>query len=65
MEGPEVVDLQQRLARASTYHGKPSGRYDDKTFQAVAQFQVWYSVQGDPRGVYGPNTRQRLEIAFP
>ncbi|MGA5699973.1 peptidoglycan-binding protein [Peterkaempfera bronchialis] len=65
MSGPEVTELQQRLARAWTYHGRPSGSYDRRTEDAVAQFQSWYGVQGDPRGVYGPNTRERLERAFP
>jgi murein L,D-transpeptidase YcbB/YkuD len=26
-------------------------------------FQVWYGVQGDPSGVYGPATRAALEAA--
>ncbi|WP_377271765.1 peptidoglycan-binding protein [Peterkaempfera sp. SMS 1(5)a] len=65
MNGQDVKDMQRRLSRAWTYHGKPSGQYDQKTADAVAQFQDWYGIQGDPRGVYGPNTRQRLEQAFP
>lgn len=65
MSGPDVVELQQRLSRAWTYHGRPSGTYDQKTADAVAEFQKWYHVQGDPSGVYGPNTRARLEQAYP
>jgi hypothetical protein len=62
-KGPEVVELQQRLAQISggIYEGEAHGRYDAKTREAVATFQIWYGVQGDEEGVYGPNTRARLE----
>ncbi|WP_055589213.1 peptidoglycan-binding domain-containing protein [Peterkaempfera griseoplana] len=61
MSGPDVEDLQRRLRRAWIYRGKPTGQYDQRTADAVAQFQQSRNIQGDPRGVYGPNTRARLE----
>ncbi|WP_344629513.1 peptidoglycan-binding domain-containing protein [Streptomyces glaucosporus] len=61
--GPEVVELQYRLAARGVYRGEPDGRYDDGVREAVATFQVWHGVHGDPEGVYGPNTRRELERA--
>jgi hypothetical protein len=63
--GAAVSTLQERLRRADCYHGRQSGSYDQKTANAVAQFQQEYGVRGDPSGVYGPNTRAALESAFP
>ncbi|WP_073494266.1 peptidoglycan-binding domain-containing protein [Actinacidiphila paucisporea] len=63
--GPEVSDLQQRLTAVWVYHGPVDGRYDYGVQRAVATFQVWYGVQGDPKGVYGPATRTALLRATP
>lgn len=61
--GPQVADLQRRLIQVWTYHGAVDGRYDEKTREAVATFQVWYGITADPSGVYGPATRAALENA--
>ncbi|MCG3044555.1 peptidoglycan-binding protein, partial [Streptomyces sp. S1A] len=64
--GPEVAELQYRLAAVGTYdarrHGV-DGVYDDEVTEGVATFQTWYGVRGDPEGVYGPHTRRALERA--
>ncbi|MGW3246786.1 peptidoglycan-binding domain-containing protein [Streptomyces sp. NPDC001070] len=59
--GPAVVDLQNRLKQMHLYYGPSDGDYDRKVRDAVARFQFFYGVQGDPEGVYGPNTRAALE----
>lgn len=61
-EGPEVVELQQRLLQLHwIYVGEAHGVFDAATREAVARFQVAYGVRGDPEGVYGPHTRRVLE----
>ncbi|MFH0518689.1 peptidoglycan-binding protein [Streptomyces sp. M41] len=37
------------------------GEYDARVTEAVAKFQTAKQVDGDPAGVYGPNTRRALE----
>ncbi|MEU4097760.1 peptidoglycan-binding domain-containing protein [Streptomyces sp. NPDC026673] len=59
--GPAVVDLQNRLKQIRLYYGPSDGDYDRKVGDAVARFQFFYGVKGDPQGVYGPNTRAALE----
>ncbi|WP_431966279.1 peptidoglycan-binding domain-containing protein [Actinacidiphila sp. bgisy160] len=59
--GPAVVDLQNRLKAVRLYYGPSNGDYDRKVGDAVARFQFFYGVKGDPQGVYGPNTRAALE----
>ncbi|NUS12767.1 MAG: hypothetical protein HOY69_15430 [Streptomyces sp.] len=63
--GPEVLDLQRRLNAVWVYHGPQNGQYDQRTQEAVATFQLWYGVQGDPSGTYGPATRAALLAATP
>ncbi|MBF9073099.1 peptidoglycan-binding domain-containing protein [Streptacidiphilus fuscans] len=59
--GPAVVTLQQDLRALWIDRGlQPSGTYDQRTEQDVASFQVWYGVQGDPSGVYGPNSQAKM-----
>ncbi|MFH0244542.1 peptidoglycan-binding protein [Streptomyces sp. HK10] len=64
--GPEVTELQYRLAAVGTYdaqkHGV-DGAYDRDVTEGVSTFQTWYGVRGDPEGVYGPHTRRALERA--
>jgi peptidoglycan hydrolase-like protein with peptidoglycan-binding domain len=60
-EGSEVVELQRRLQEIWVYRGPDDGDYSSRVEQAVAEFQRWVSVQGDPSGVYGPETRRALE----
>ncbi|MBD0739621.1 peptidoglycan-binding protein [Streptomyces sp. CBMA29] len=59
--GAAVSDLQQRLRDVWVYHGRVNGSYDQGVREAVAMFQIWYGVRGDPIGVYGPQTRATLE----
>ncbi|MET9516460.1 peptidoglycan-binding domain-containing protein [Streptomyces sp. NPDC002994] len=59
--GPEVVELQNRLAQAQFYDGPDNGRFNDRLEQALRDYQSSYNIQGDPEGTYGPNTRRALE----
>ncbi|MFF3429665.1 peptidoglycan-binding protein [Streptomyces sp. NPDC002602] len=60
--GPEVVDLQRRLARIGSWDTPQRGRYDRRLQDEVAHFQARHGVHGDPSGVYGPATRRLLEF---
>ncbi|WP_406179496.1 peptidoglycan-binding protein [Streptomyces sp. NBC_01006] len=59
--GPQVTDLQRRLAQLGLWSLPQRGRYDQHLDDAVKRFQAKYGVRGDPPGVYGPATRWRLE----
>ncbi|MER7399436.1 peptidoglycan-binding domain-containing protein [Streptomyces sp. NPDC000151] len=59
--GPEVVELQRRLAQLALYAGAADGRYDAGVTASVARYQRAYGGTGDPYGVYGPVTRASLE----
>ncbi|GAA2447677.1 peptidoglycan-binding domain-containing protein [Streptomyces macrosporus] len=61
--GPAVSALQRRLRKVPHIYpdGAVTGRYDDELARAVARFQEWYGVHGDEEGVYGDDTRRRLE----
>ncbi|MEU2598981.1 peptidoglycan-binding protein [Streptomyces hirsutus] len=59
--GPEVVDLQQRLSRLYLYNGPANGRFNRRTEDAVRNYQWSRGIRGDELGVYGPETRARLE----
>ncbi|WP_249401216.1 peptidoglycan-binding protein [Streptomyces sp. PKU-MA01144] len=59
--GPEVAELQERLEQAGFYGGRHHGRYDRRVEDAVAAYQYYSGIQGDPEGVYGPATRSALE----
>ncbi|MFE7747531.1 peptidoglycan-binding protein [Streptomyces sp. NPDC057428] len=59
--GAEVAELQRRLQEIWVYRGPDDAQYSDRVEQAVAEFQRWVSAQGDPSGVYGPETRRALE----
>lgn len=63
--GADVADLQSRLTRAGAYHKDVTGVYDTATERAVAHFQHWYRIDGDPVGVYGFNTRVVLDRYYP
>ncbi|MFE7527846.1 hypothetical protein ACFU7Y_19330 [Kitasatospora sp. NPDC057542] len=62
MSGPDVSDLQQKLAVAiECFASIPvTGVYDDITVNTVAYVQRMWDVKGDKRGVFGPNTRAAL-----
>ncbi|GHD71992.1 peptidoglycan-binding protein [Streptomyces goshikiensis] len=59
--GAEVERLQRLLASARLYRGKFNGMYDDRTENAVSEFQWRHEIFDDPWGVYGPATRKALE----
>ncbi|MGW6390130.1 peptidoglycan-binding protein [Streptomyces sp. NPDC055103] len=59
--GAEVLELQKRLTLAGAYHGSPDGEYDQEVWRAVKSYQSWMYIEGDPKGVYGPRTREALE----
>ncbi|WP_158708596.1 peptidoglycan-binding domain-containing protein [Streptomyces sp. NRRL S-244] len=58
--GPEVEKMQRLLAGQGLYRGKINGRFDDRTENAVSEFQ-WRNNIDDDWGVYGPETRRALE----
>ncbi|MFE9346473.1 peptidoglycan-binding protein [Streptomyces olivaceus] len=60
-QGPEVAELQQRLFKAGVYAGDHDGRYDRRVEESVRTFQWWRGIHSDESGVYGRETRQRLE----
>ncbi|NBM15715.1 peptidoglycan-binding protein [Streptomyces sp. GC420] len=59
--GPEVVELQERLAQIGAYRGRADGEYDARLWTAVARFQGINGITDDPLGAYGPETRRVLE----
>lgn len=59
--GPQVVELQRRLAQLGLWSLPQRGRYDQHLDDAVRRFQAKYGVRGDSPGVYGPASRRRLE----
>ncbi|WP_097866494.1 peptidoglycan-binding domain-containing protein [Streptomyces sp. rh34] len=61
--GPEVAELQSRLRTVEEwlYPGPVDGSYSDQVAHSVAIYQSYKAIQGDPTGVYGPNTRRVLE----
>ncbi|THA78103.1 peptidoglycan-binding protein [Streptomyces sp. A0642] len=62
-EGPEVAELQRRLQEAWVLNGPLGDTYTERVEDAVHEYQIWRGIQGDPEGVYGPNTRRVLEAA--
>lgn len=59
--GPEVEVLQRRLSEIWLYNGGYDGQYSDRVESAVRIYQSYKNIEGDPSGVYGPNTRRALE----
>ncbi|MEU0444992.1 peptidoglycan-binding domain-containing protein [Streptomyces tendae] len=60
-QGPEVVELQQRLKEKWMYWGDLNGNYNRQVEDAVRQYQWESRIHTDEVGVYGPETRRRLE----
>ncbi|MFE1587927.1 peptidoglycan-binding protein [Streptomyces sp. NPDC058737] len=60
-QGPEVVELQQRLAAMEMYRGDLNGNFNRQVEDAVRQYQWYRGIYTDGVGVYGPDTRRRLE----
>ncbi|MCW8099000.1 peptidoglycan-binding domain-containing protein [Streptomyces tauricus] len=59
-EGPEVTELQLRLKQLALYVGDADGDYDNRTENAVRNYQFTRGIDADP-GVYDEQTRTRLE----
>ncbi|AKH82179.1 hypothetical protein AA958_07970 [Streptomyces sp. CNQ-509] len=61
--GPEVVELQKRLIDAGydNFLSDADGQYGFFTRRGVERFQRDNDIDGDERGVYGPETRRALE----
>jgi len=59
--GPQVAVLQNRLAEVWLYHGDADGNFSERVENAVRVYQSYKAIQGDPAGVYGPETRRALE----
>jgi hypothetical protein len=60
-QGPAVAELQRRLEEIWLYHGRDDGDYSYQVEHAVGVYQSYKAIEGDPPGVYGPNTRRALE----
>lgn len=59
--GPEVQELQRRLSEVWLYNDGYDGQYGERVETAVRIYQSYKNIEGDPSGVYGPNTRRALE----
>ncbi|APY88537.1 peptidoglycan-binding protein [Streptomyces alfalfae] len=60
-KGPEVAELQERLAQLHLYAGEPDGVYTRLVSDAVTRYQWARGLTDDPRGQYGRETRRSLE----
>ncbi|MFC1400214.1 MULTISPECIES: peptidoglycan-binding protein [Streptacidiphilus] len=59
--GSAVSTLQSQLRALWVDPGlKVDGNYGSRTERDVATFQIWFGVQGDPQGVYGPNSQAMM-----
>ncbi|QIY53508.1 peptidoglycan-binding protein [Streptomyces sp. RPA4-5] len=56
-----MANLQRRLHRIGLFHRGVDGAYGDIVRRAVAEFQAYLGIGTDRRGVYGPETRRKLE----
>ncbi|MGW5968892.1 peptidoglycan-binding protein [Streptomyces sp. NPDC055186] len=59
--GPEVIELQQRLRQLRLYNSEIHGRFNRRVEDALRTYQWSRGIRGDELGVYGPETRSRLE----
>lgn len=59
--GPAVAELQRRLQEVWLFSGPADADFTDRVERAVRVFQSSMHIQGDPQGVYGPDTRRALE----
>ncbi len=59
--GPEVVELQQRLTELYLYTGDINGDYNHQVEDSVRTYQWARGIREDELGVYGQDTRRRLE----
>ncbi|GGT29407.1 hypothetical protein GCM10010207_31590 [Streptomyces atratus] len=56
-----MAELQRRLEEIWLFHGRDDGDFTGQVEHAVSVYQSYKSIEGDPSGVYGPNTRRALE----
>ncbi|MFE3592303.1 peptidoglycan-binding protein [Streptomyces niveus] len=59
--GAEVEELQRRLSEIWLYNDDYDGRFGERVEAAVRVYQSYKNIEGDPSGVYGPDTRRALE----
>ncbi|MFJ4470823.1 peptidoglycan-binding protein [Streptomyces sp. NPDC089424] len=59
--GDEVTELQLRLHQLYLYNGHPHGDYSRQVEDAVRMYQWTRGIRDDEPGVYGEETRQKLE----
>ncbi|WP_395571603.1 peptidoglycan-binding protein [Streptomyces sp. BK79] len=59
--GPDVAELQQRLAQLYLYTGDINGNYNHQVEDSVRTYQWARGIRTDDLGVYGPDTRRMLE----
>jgi hypothetical protein len=59
--GPDVKELQLRLAQLNLFYGNANGNYDNRTEYAVRSYQWARGIRADELGVYGAATRASLE----
>ncbi|MEG3626475.1 peptidoglycan-binding domain-containing protein [Streptomyces poriticola] len=60
-DGPEVAELQHRLAQLRLYVDDIDGRFGRRVEDAVRTYQWARGVRSDDPGDYGPETRRLLE----
>ncbi|MFG3099068.1 peptidoglycan-binding protein [Streptomyces sp. NPDC048182] len=60
-QGPEVLELQQRLGQLYLYIGARDGTYNRQVEYAVRTYQWARGLRSEELGVYGPATRRMLE----
>ncbi|MFE2886027.1 peptidoglycan-binding protein [Streptomyces sp. NPDC059272] len=60
-EGPEVTELQLRLAQLRLYIGPDNGIFDKQVQTSVRTYQLARGITSDGLGIYGPTTRSKLE----
>ncbi|MGJ3559426.1 peptidoglycan-binding domain-containing protein [Streptomyces sp. INA 01156] len=56
-----MVELQQRLRQLYLYNSEMHGRFNRRVEDALRTYQWSRGIRGDELGVYGPETRSRLE----
>ncbi|MBC9724088.1 peptidoglycan-binding protein [Streptomyces sp. TRM68367] len=60
-KGPEVTELQLRLRQLYLYNGDINDEFTSQVEDALRNYQEARGIHGDDLGVYGQETRTRLE----
>ena len=55
-----ISEIQQALAKDGSFHGTPSGKWDDTTVEAMRKFQSGHGL--NPSGKLGAPTLQKLGL---